>query len=199
MISVYAADHPFGPFCDIAGGCITPKDWDAIDGTLYMDKEGRPWMVFVHEWTSMPEGNGGMVAARLSADFTHFISKPICLFRAKDAVWATAGVTDGPYMLRTEKDLFMVWSNFCDGGYAIGLARSANGEIDGEWIQSEKPIYRKDIDKNAPYDGGHAMLFLDFSGELRIAFHSPNEHSNDNPEHLTLRRVKVDGDTISLY
>ena len=95
VISVYRADDPLGPFEDIANGCITPKTWDAIDGTLYIDRQGLPWMVFVHEWTSMPDGDGGMCAARLSEDFTHFVSEPIHLFYAKDPAWARLGVTDG--------------------------------------------------------------------------------------------------------
>ena len=42
-ISVYRADNPLGPFEDIAGGAITPRDWDCIDGTLYVDEEKNPW------------------------------------------------------------------------------------------------------------------------------------------------------------
>ena len=45
-VSVYRADSPLGPFEDIAGYCITPKEWDCIDGTLYVDENGTPWMFF---------------------------------------------------------------------------------------------------------------------------------------------------------
>jgi len=131
-ISVYRSKSPLGPFEDIAGGCITPRDWDTIDGTLYVDKKGQPWMVFVHEWTSMPDHNGSMVAARLSEDFTRLVTEPIHLFYAKDAKWAAAGITDGCFMYRTDEErLLMIWSNVSQKGYAMGIASSDNGEIDG--------------------------------------------------------------------
>ena len=38
-------------------------------------------MVFVHEWTSMPDGNGLMCYAPLSDDFTHFIEEPKTMFK----------------------------------------------------------------------------------------------------------------------
>lgn len=185
-ISVYRATDPTGPFEDIAGGCITPPDWDAIDGTFYLDREGKPWMIFVHEWTSMPDHNGRMAAARLSDDLTHFVSEPIDLFGARDASWATSGVTDGPYMLRTDSNLFMIWSNFGKNGYTVGLARSDSGEIDGNFIQLDKPLYEKGLRPDFVTDGGHAMIFSDFSGKLLLALHGPNNQDGSNYEHLQL-------------
>lgn len=130
VISVYRSNNPLGPFEDIADGCITPKDWDAIDGTLYIDEDGSPWLVFVHEWTSMPNGNGGMVAARLSEDFSRLKSEPILLFRARDPKWARLGVTDGPYVFRlSDGKLGMIWSNFCKDDYCVAVAFSDNGKI----------------------------------------------------------------------
>lgn len=184
-ISVYRADDPLGPFVDIADGAITPHDWDAIDGTLYVDRQSRLWMIFVHEWTSMPNGNGGMVAAMLSDDLTHFVSEPRELFLARDAVWATAGVTDGPYMLRTDRDLYMIWSNLCDNGYCVGLARSNNGEIDGDFVQSDEPIYKLGLRPSFSIDGGHAMMFVDNDGRLRATMHGPNRPYHE-AEHILL-------------
>ena len=186
VISVYRADNPLGPFEDIAGGCISPKDWDAIDGTLYIDGNGDPWMIFVHEWTSMPDRNGGMVAARISEDMTHLVTEPVELFRAKDAPWATWGVTDGPYVFRTESGLFMIWSNFCKNGYAVGLAKSETGEICGKWQQFPQPLYEKGANDDFVTDGGHAMIFEDLSGKVRLALHGPNAKTDNETEHLML-------------
>ena len=173
IISCYRADNPLGPFEDIAGGTLTPTDWDAIDGTLYIDKKGAPWLVFVHEWTSMPEGNGSMVAARLSEDFTHLISEPIHLFYARDPDWTNSGVTDGPFLYRTDEGkLLMTWSNYADGGYVIALAWSDNGEIDGKWQQG-KPIYKVGLRPDFKLDGGHGMIFRKFDGTLAMAYHAP--------------------------
>ena len=189
-ISAYRADNPLGPFEDIANGCITPGGWDAIDGTLYIDRGGRPWMVFVHEWTSMPDKIGGMAAARLSDDFTKLISEPILLFSARDAGWATRGVTDGPFLYRMDDGtLYMLWSNFCDNGYAIGLAKSDSGEIDGTWTQ-EGLLYKKGLRPSFTLDGGHGMVFKTFEGEIMLAFHSPNAPSEeDGSERLVVKKL----------
>ena len=112
-ISVYRAESPLGPFEDIAGGCVGMAEWDCIDGTLFLDEEDRPWMVFVHEWVCMPDGNGAMCAVRLAEDLSHTISDPILLFYARDQHVARTGVTDGPFLYRTDTGrLLLTWSNY---------------------------------------------------------------------------------------
>ncbi len=190
-ISVYRADNPLGPFTDIADGCISPKDWDAIDGTLYVDEEGQPWMVFVHEWTSMPDHNGGMVAAKLSEDFTHFISEPVQLFLAKDPEWATSGVTDGPYLYKTEEGkLLMIWSNFGSKGYVVAMVESESGLVTGPWKHVDKLLYEKDLKPSFTTDGGHAMIFKSVGGETMLALHGPNgKTAQGDYEHLQIFKV----------
>ena len=43
------ADHPLGPFKPY-GEPLTPKGWQCLDGTLFVDEGGSPWLVFCHEW-----------------------------------------------------------------------------------------------------------------------------------------------------
>lgn len=40
--TVMCADSPEGPFTEISEGHVTPKEWDAIDATLYIDENGDP-------------------------------------------------------------------------------------------------------------------------------------------------------------
>lgn len=171
--TILKSNSPEGPFTEITGGHITPADWDAIDGTLYVDPEGQPWMVFVHEWISMPDGVGSFAAAKLSEDLTHFISEPMELFKANEPEWAAAGVTDGCWMYTTkEGELLMVWSNFDAFGYTVAVARSSNGRLDGEWIHEKELLYSKAM--TGEYDGGHAMIFTGPDGQMYLSFHSPN-------------------------
>lgn len=187
VISVYRADNPLGPFTDIAGGCITPRDWDTIDGTLYIDENGQPWMVFVHEWTSMPDGNGAMCAVKLAEDLSHFIDEPVHLFFAKDVPWATKGITDGPFLYKTEEgSLLMLWSNFSEKGYVVALAKSESGCITGPWTHADKLLYQKGLRPDFTTDGGHAMLFKTFTGETMISLHGPNTARNGDYEHVLL-------------
>ncbi len=169
---VLKSNTPEGPFACISQGHVTPKDWDCIDGTLYIDKEGQPWMVFVHEWTCQPDHVGTFAAARLSDDLSALVSEPIELFRADAPTWAKAGVTDGCFMYTTQKgDLLMLWSNFASDGYCVGIARSDNGTLDGNWTQDEQLLFSKTL--SGEYDGGHGMLFYDTDGQMYLSIHSP--------------------------
>lgn len=176
--AIFKSDSPTGPFELWSDGHITPKEIDCIDGTLYIDKNGQPWMVYVNEWTSSPDEVGEMAAAKLSDDFKTFISEPIMLFRARNHIWTTGSVTDGPAFYRTENGrLIMLWSNLSkSGGYAVGMAVSDNGEIDGNWIHYPEAFYeRGDFFE---YDGGHPMIFNTLDGQLTTSIHSPNEWSD---------------------
>jgi beta-xylosidase len=178
--TILKSDTPEGPFAEISNGIATPPEWYCIDGTLYVDPEGQPWMVFVHEWVCMPNGIGSFAAARLSDDLTHLISEPIELFKADAPLWATRGVTDGCWMYTTrEGELLMLWSNFDEHGYCVGVARSSNGRLDGEWIQEER-LYSRCM--TGGYEGGHAMIFTDVDGQMYLSFHSPNGRVGDRHE-----------------
>ena len=179
--TILKSNTPEGPFTEITGGQITPAEWDAIDGTLYVDPEGQPWMVFVHEWISMPDKVGTFAAAKLSEDLTHFISEPFELFRADEPAWTVMGVTDGCWLYTTkEGDLLMLWSNFDALGYTVAVARSSNGQLDGEWIHEKELLYSKAM--TGEYDGGHAMIFTGLDGQMYLSFHSPNAAVGDRRE-----------------
>ena len=131
--SVLSAPTPLGPFVEISNGHITPHNRDCIDATLYVDKGGQPWLVFVHEWTCTQDNVGRMDAARLSPDLTHLVSEPKELFRADSPLWTSHGVTDGCF-IHTLNDgkIIMLWSNFDDDGYCVCIAHSKENTIDGE-------------------------------------------------------------------
>lgn len=168
-----AADHPKGPFRPIRNAPVTPEGWHCLDGTLYVDRKGEPWLVFCHEWLQVEDGQ--ICAIRLTQDPGASIGEPMVLFRASDGPWVGpiirgGGVTDGPFLHRLPGGkLLMLWSSFTPGGsYAISYAVSDRGEITGPWRQQKEPLYAM--------DGGHGMLFRAFSGQLMMACHCPNDH-----------------------
>lgn len=135
---ILAADGPQGPFLPISEGPVTPRDWECLDGTFFVDRNDQPWIVFCHEWVQV--GDGEVCALRLSDDLTSAVGEPELLFRASEAPWAQelnsknrrGYVTDGPSMHRlTNGDLIMLWSSFSTGGYTVGVARSMSGDILG--------------------------------------------------------------------
>ncbi len=176
-VAIFSSDSPEGPFRLWSDGLITPRDKDCIDASFYVDKNGDPWLVFCHEYTS-PEVNGvgSICAARMSGDLKELITEPVTLFTAEDSPWSTPareGLCEGPYLWRLEDGgLIAVWSGLDGCGYAVGVARSDNGEITGNWTHEESPIYSLTL--TGIYDGGHGMIFRAADGELYLTVHAPN-------------------------
>ncbi len=194
---IFKSSSPTGPFEQIGDGHITPHTRDCIDGTLYIDGEGQPWMVYVNEWTSDEDGIGDMAAAKLSEELDCFISEPIILFQGTDAIWADGNITDGPCLYRTDNgNLLMLWSNDSINGYAVGIAYSDNGEIDGKWYQQPIPLYEKNLYRDL--EGGHPMIFTDLNGRELMVIHSPNYSDETIHETATFFEIEDAGDTIKL-
>jgi len=184
---VLTADAPQGPFVPLTDGPVTPAEWECLDGTLYVES-GRPWIIFCHEWVQV--GDGEICALRLSDDLASASEEPRLLFRASEAPWAQpisskgrhGYVTDGPWLHRLASGaLIMLWSSFGAGGYTIGQARSASGDISGPWQQLPEPLYAG--------DGGHCMVFRAFDGGLWLAFHRPNQSPHERPQFVLLRET----------
>ena len=168
---------------------------DAIDGTLYIDADGQPWMVFVREWTATDDGIGRMVVSKLSDDLSRLISEPVELFRADDPSWTNHIVTDGCFLYENaEGELLMIWSNFAPDGYCVGIAKSENGKIDGKWIQQDELLFSKTL--SGDYDGGHGMIFTNTDGTKYICLHSPNNPQGERCEKPILIPIKEENGTL---
>lgn len=183
---ILAADSPRGPFLPISDGPATPRDWECLDGTLFVDADDQAWIIFCHEWVQV--GDGEVRALRLSADLTSTIGEPELLFSASEAPWAQeidskgrkGYVTDGPWMHRLANgDLLMLWSSFGEGGYTVGVAKSDLGNVLGSWQQQPKPLYAG--------DGGHCMVFRTFDEQLFLAYHRPNPSPDERPYFVPLQ------------
>lgn len=189
---ILRSEHPLGPFRVHSDGPVTPRDWECLDGTFYVDHDGKPWMVFCHEWVQITDGT--VCAIQLSEQLDHAISDPIVLFSATEAQWVepvsggtggsggtprTGYVTDGPFLHRSsDGSLLMLWSSFRNRQYAQAIARSTNGDILGPWIHEPAPIYES--------DGGHGMIFTTFDQQTMLALHTPNKTPNERPIFLKL-------------
>lgn len=184
--AILRAETPLGPFVPHSDGCVTPGDWECLDGTLYVSQTGKPYMVFCHEWVQA--GDGEILALPLTDDLRSAAGEPRLLFRASEAPWGqivthSSGmkgwVTDGPFMWRTtDGTLLCLWASFSKGGYTQGVAVSDNGEIDGHFTQVE-PLFME--------DGGHGMVFRALDGQLYLTLHSPNLTPQERPCFYPLR------------
>ncbi|MHA6723834.1 glycoside hydrolase family 43 protein [Sphingomonas sp. RS2018] len=186
------ADRLNGPFTLVRQGApVAEADRMTLDGTLYVDPAGKPWLVYAHEWLQV--GAGTMEARPL--DNALKASGPSrTLFRATDAPWAsgspqpdgtTTYVTDGPQLYRTRTGtLVMLWSSYDRNGYVQGIARSRSGGLAGPW-EHLPPLVRA--------DSGHGMLFRRFDGQLMMMLHRPFKNARGK-----LYEMRDDGDTVTV-
>lgn len=211
---ILKASSPTGPFYIHSDGPVTPRDWECLDGTFYLDSEDQPYMIFCHEWVQVKDGE--MCLVKLSKDLKEAISNPILLFHASEPDWTLCVkngpnfVTDGPFVyqlhnqshqndeqsaiednnstqLTSTNTLLLLWSSFGEEGYAQAIARSTSGKITGPWTHDKELLYRK--------DGGHGMLFEAFDGQLYLTLHTPNEPLKEHPIFIKVDKV---GNTLTI-
>lgn len=196
---ILSADRPEGPYSPWSNGPVTPSNWQCLDGTLHVDAEGVPWMVFCHEWKQVHDG--AMMAQRLSPDLRSAVGTPVFLFNASEAAWARplsvpstkdlqfpVYVTDGPYLFTLSSGkLVLLWSSFGDHGYAMGIARSESGTVLGPWTQEAEPLWNT--------DGGHGMIARTLDGRLFLTLHQPNRSPHERAAFYPLRELE---DTVVL-
>ena len=184
------SESPLGPFRLHSDGALTPFAWESLDGTLYVDKAGKPFLVFCHEHTQIIDGTIDFLP--LSDDLTHAVGDPVTLFKGSSPCFADQPVngkhviTDGPYMYRSKTgELFMLWSTFIHDKYAECLVLFQNGEVGTSFTH---------LDPLIQDDGGHGMIFEGKDG-LYLTFHTPNTKGEEKPAFFHLYD---NGDSLSL-
>lgn len=168
---ILVSDSPTGRFTPLTDEPVTPWNLECLDGTLWVEN-GIPYVIYCKEWVEI--GDGEIYAQKLTADLRNRLGEPKKLFSASenpyvkpfsDRGFAKCYVTDGPFLYRENGKLKMLWSSLSGGENYCVLEAYADG-VEGEWKHNPVPVFDK--------DGGHAMLFTDFSGKRRIAMHRPN-------------------------
>lgn len=201
---VLEAESPFGPYHPL-GRPHTPELWHCLDGTLYIDPDGDPWMVYVREFVQMVDGE--MYAQRLSHDFSVLIGEPKKLFSATWAPWCVTNdeggmpfdtpggyITDGPFLFRLSSGrLGMLWSSFCKTGYCQAVCWSHSGTVLGPWAQENVPLYE--------CNSGHGMLFDTHDGQKVLSLHNHNSGFGiSNPVYLKVGerddRLIIEGELL---
>ncbi|MGY2134313.1 glycoside hydrolase family 43 protein [Hymenobacter sp. HD11105] len=177
---VLVSSQPDGPYEPIPNGDATylPATKPTLDGTLWVDQDGKPYLVYCYEWLQSLIGT--MEKIELRPDLSGTVGENKLLFRASESPWSRekdpngqdrpSKVTDGPYLFRTQTGrLGMIWTSWVHDVYTQGVAYSTSGTLDGPWVQEKDPI--------TPPNYGHGMLFRALNGQLLMAAHS---HQNVN-------------------
>lgn len=172
---ILKASSPLGPFELHSDGSVTPKEWECLDGTLYVEN-GTPYIVFCREWLQVKDGE--MYAMKLSDDLKESAGECVYLFKASDPSWSNKEretfITDGPFMYKTKDgNLLMLWSSVCNNEYCEAITYSKSGSVLGPWKHDRRLLFEK--------NGGHGMIFSDKNKELRFVLHQPNSTPDERP------------------
>lgn len=193
---VLVADRPDGPYRPMGDKTYLPEDVATLDGTFWVDKDGKPYMVYCGEW--IQNWNGTIEKIELKPDLSGSVGEGKVLFRASDSPWSREvidgkegpnRVTDGPWLFTTGTGrLGMLWTSWIGNVYTQGVAYSESGTLDGPWTQEPDPI--------TPPNHGHGMLFKDFNGRWLMSVHS---HADINGEYIRIPQlfeVDLSGDKL---
>lgn len=195
---VLVSDSPDGPYRPMHDPTYLPADKPTLDGTFWVDTDGKLYMVYCYEW--LQNWNGTIEKIQLKPDLSGTVGKGEILFRASDSPWSREKedgeirpnkVTDGPWLFRTATGrLGMLWTSWIYDVYTQGVAYSESGTLDGPWIQEKDPI--------TPPNHGHGMLFKTFEGDWLMSVHSHEVINGVYHRVPTLFRVDLSGDRLIL-
>jgi len=196
---VLVSNQPGGPYVPIPNGDATylPASKPTLDGTLWVDKDQKPYLVYCYEW--LQNLNGTIEKIQLKSDLSGTVGESKLLFRASDSPWSREKdkngqdrpnkVTDGPYLFRTKTGrLGMIWTSWIYDAYTQGVAYSTSGTLDGPWVQEKDPI--------TPPNYGHGMLFRTLNGKLLMAAHSHKDINGHYRRIPHLFEVDVSGNKL---
>lgn len=193
---VLVSDKAEGPYRPMADPKYLPAEKATLDGTLWIDTNDKPYMVYCHEW--LQNWNGTIEKIELKPDLSGTLGEGKILFRASDSPWSRERlngkivpnrVTDGPYLFKTQTGkLGMIWTSWIYDVYTQGVAYSESGTLDGPWIQEKNPI--------TPPNFGHGMLFRTFEGKLLMSVHSHQDINGHYHRVPHLFEVDDSGDKI---
>lgn len=197
--AVLSANAPFGPFTPLTNTHATLKGNECLDGTLFIDANDKPFIVFCHEWTQLYFGK--IKALPLKNDLSCALNQDAITLidtETDDIPWIrqmydprvekTGYLTDAPCLHRMKNgELILLWSSYASkeyskggyGGYVVAMAKSESGTINGPW-KHEKELL---LDANI----GHAFLFRRFDNALMLVGHCNDKpHGNEHPVFIEL-------------
>tara|TARA_R110002050_G_scaffold1281_3_gene9213 strand:- start:1338 stop:2402 length:1065 start_codon:yes stop_codon:yes gene_type:complete len=194
---ILVSDQPDGPYVPMEDEIYLPANKPTLDGTFWIDRDGKPYMVYCYEW--LQNLNGTIEKIKLKSDLSGSIGEGKLLFKASDSPWSKEKnkegnivphkVTDGPFIFKTDTGcLGMLWTSWIYDVYVQGVAYSISGTLDGPWVQEQEPI--------TPPNFGHGMLFKTFNGKSLMAIHSHKESNGKYIRVPHLFEVDLSGDKL---
>lgn len=180
-IGIAFADAPEGPFEDPLGAPLFDFGYAAIDGTLVVDDEGAPYMIYSRDCSeNRIDGRheSHLYGVRLADDLMSTVGEPV-LLTTPDAPWETASGdyrwNEGPAVLRHDGKYYLFYSAnyFASREYGVGVAM-ADAPLGPYVKQANNPIltWVPGEDGQAIISGPGHNSFFTVGGELFTAYHT---------------------------
>ena len=180
-IGVAFADSPDGPFEDPLGAPLFDFGYAAIDGTLLVDDEGAPYLIYSRDCSENIVNNhheSHLYGVRLAPDLLGTEGDPVPL-TVPDAAWERrSGVyrwNEGPAVLRHDGRYYLFYSAnyYADKEYGVGVA-VANAPLGPYVKQDNNPLLKwvKGEKGRVLVSGPGHNSFFTVGGELFCAYHT---------------------------
>ena len=198
-VHLLTSDQPAGPYRPTGDATYLPANKSTLDGTFWIDKDQKPYLLYCHEWVQNQDGTVEKI--ELKPDLSGTIGTGQILFKASAAPWSRENprtgparpnkVTDGPWVFRTKTGkLGMLWTSWIYDVYTQGVAYSASGTLAGPWRQEPNPI--------TPPNYGHGMIFRTFEGKQLMVLHSHLDIKGNYHRVPHMFEVDLSGDKLVL-
>ena len=133
---VLVSDKPDGPYRPMKDPTYLPESVPTLDGTLWVDKDGKPYMVYCGEW--LQNWNGTIEKIELKPDLSGTIGQAKVLFRASDSPWSRE-LVDG-------KGSFTVDGDITPAEYPVYVEFAGNDKYAPAAVNSSLTVSYGDID-----------------------------------------------------
>jgi GH43 family beta-xylosidase len=184
-ISLAVSDKPEGPFRDLHSP-LFDRGWAAIDGHIFIDQDGRPYVYFMRAGSPPAKGGppgrlqGRILGAALKEDLSGLAGDPVLCLTPEQG-WETpergrSHANEGPTVFRHDGRYYMTYSanHYAEPDYGIGYATAAHPL--GPWTKSgANPLVAKDLAKGVSGPGHNSITLSPDGTELFMVYHA---HAN---------------------
>ena len=203
-LCLLVSDRPEGPFTELYGPWCD-VGWSSIDGHIFIDDDGTPYLFFDHVGV-LPQNDGkgpmfGLIyAMRLKRDLSGPAGEPVLCAKA-DQEWEEPHSTfsrcnEGAFVIKHAGRYYLTYSahHYAKPRYGIGYA-TAPAPL-GPWTKSaSNPLARTDPALGVSGPGHNSIVASPDGKELFMVYHTHRDPAKPSAARvLNIDRIVFDAD-----
>ena len=179
-ICLAVADTPEGPFKELHAP-LFDNGWSCIDGHVYLDTDGAPYLFFTKVGVSEPPPKRFLLGinhgVRLKLDLSGIEGEPVLCTQA-DQPWelppeGRSRCTEGPFVFFRNGIYYMTYSanHYAEPFYGIGYATAPDPL--GPWTKSpHNPLVKVDLGRGISGPGHNCVITSPDGKEQFMVYHT---------------------------